>query len=131
DRFRMKRLARELRAAMMRSRLGGGGRRRQMTRWQLLQGDVLVGELSEYGCDQSFFLARFSPGPGWESVRPLFEAWAACRGPDPDGLRFVALAKPLQDLGLTLAPVDGQQTPLRLFKDCMVRIDGAEARLRY
>ncbi|MGA4867222.1 hypothetical protein ACPB9J_31800 [Streptomyces lavendulocolor] len=103
-----------------------------MTRWQLLlHGDVLVGELSEYGCDQPFFLARFAPGPGWESVRSLFEAWAAYEGPDPDGLRFVALAKPMQDLGLTLAPVDGQQPPLRLFKDCMVRINGPEARLRY
>lgn len=102
-----------------------------MTRWQLLQGDVLVGELSEYGCDQPFFLARFTPGPGWESVRPLFEAWAAYRGPDPDGFRFVALVKPLQDLGLALAPVDGRQPPLQLFKDCMVRINGPEARLRY
>lgn len=102
-----------------------------MTQWRLLRGDVLVGELSEYGCDQPFFLARFTPGPGGESVRALFEAWAAFRGPDPDGARFVALAKPLQDLGLTLAPVDGRQPPLQLFKNCMVRIDGSEARLRY
>ncbi|MFF5252572.1 hypothetical protein ACFY4K_11050 [Streptomyces leeuwenhoekii] len=101
-----------------------------MTRWQLLHGDVLVGELSEYDCDQPFFLARFAPGPGWEGVRSLFEAWAAYEGPDPDGLRFVALVKPLQDLGLMLAPVDGQP-PLQLFKDCIVRINGSEARLRY
>ncbi|MFJ6636779.1 hypothetical protein ACIQMR_36275 [Streptomyces sp. NPDC091376] len=101
-----------------------------MTQWQILQGDALVGELSEYGCDQPFFLARFTPGPGWESVRALFEAWATY-GPDPDGTRFVALVKPLQDLELTLAQVDGRQPPLRLFKDCMVRIDGSEARLRY
>ncbi|MEU7123039.1 hypothetical protein [Streptomyces zaomyceticus] len=127
----MKRLARELRAAMMRTRLDGGGGGHQMSRWQLLQGGVLVGELSEYGCDQPFFLARFIAGPGWESVRPSFEALAAYGGPDPDGLRIVALARPLQDLGLTLAPVDGRQPPLRLFKDCMVCIDGAEARLRY
>lgn len=102
-----------------------------MTRWRLLREDVLVGELSEYGCDQPFFLAHFTPGPGWESVRPLFEALAAYSGPDPDGLRFVALAKPLQDVGLTLSPVDGQHPPLQLLKDCMVRIHGAEARLRY
>lgn len=55
-------------------------------------------------------------------MRPLFEAWATYRGPDPDGLRFVTLAEPLQDVGLPLAPVDGRQTPLQLFKDCMVRI---------
>ncbi|MFE2153805.1 hypothetical protein ACFXAO_27595 [Streptomyces lavendulae] len=102
-----------------------------MTRWKLLQGDVLVGELSENGYDQPFFLAHFTPGPGWESVGPLFEALAAYSGPDPDGLRYVALAKPLRDLGLTLAPVDGRQTPLQLFKDCMVSIHGPEARLRY
>ncbi|WP_405874314.1 hypothetical protein OHB11_37970 [Streptomyces zaomyceticus] len=102
-----------------------------MTQWRLLRGDILVGELSEYGCDQPYFLARFTPGPGWESVRALFEAWAALRGPDPDGARFVALAKPLQDLELTLAPVDGRQPSLQLFKDCIVRINESEARLRY
>jgi hypothetical protein len=64
-----------------------------------MQGDVLVGELSEYGCDQPFFLARFTPGPGWESVRPLFEALAAYRGPDPDGLRFVARPQHVHDAG--------------------------------
>ncbi|AZQ75913.1 hypothetical protein EKH77_31455 [Streptomyces luteoverticillatus] len=59
------------------------------------------------------------------------ETWAAFRGPDPDGARFVDLAKPLQDLELALAPVDGRQPPLQLFKNCMVRINGSEARLRY
>ncbi|WP_328940635.1 hypothetical protein OG259_02415 [Streptomyces sp. NBC_00250] len=102
-----------------------------MTQWRLLHGHILVGELSEYDCDQPFFLARFTPGPGWESVRALFEAWAAFHGPDPDGSKFVALVKPLQDLGLTLAQVDGRQPPLELFKNCIVRINGAEARLRY
>ncbi len=43
-----------------------------MTRWHLLRGDILIGELSEYGCDQPFFLARFTPGPGWESVTDRF-----------------------------------------------------------
>jgi hypothetical protein len=102
-----------------------------MTRWELLRGDILVGELSEYDCDQPFFLAHFTSGPGWESVRPLFEAWAAFRGPDPDGARFVALVEPLHDLELTLAPVDGRQPPMQLFKNCIVRINGTEARLRY
>ncbi|MBB4986744.1 MULTISPECIES: hypothetical protein [Streptomyces] len=113
-------------AAAIGIRAGSG-----MTKWRLLQGEVLVGELSEYDCDQPFFLARFTPGPGWESVRALLEAWAAFKGSDPDGARFVALAKPLQDLELTLAPVDGRQPPLQLFKNCMVRIKGPEARLRY
>lgn len=102
-----------------------------MTQWRLLRGDVLVGELSEYGCDQPFFLARFTPGPGWGSVQVLFEAWAALKGPDPDGSRTVAVLKPLQDLELSLAPVDHQQPPLQVFKNCMLRINGSEARLRY
>ncbi|MFJ9457354.1 hypothetical protein ACIRST_19980 [Kitasatospora sp. NPDC101447] len=102
-----------------------------MTQWQLLQGDTLLGELSEYGCDQPFFLAHFTPGPGWESAMGLFEAWAALRGPDPDGSHTVAVMKPLRDLGLTLAPVGGGQPVLQVFRNCTLRIDGSEARLRY
>ncbi|MCI3276949.1 hypothetical protein [Streptomyces cylindrosporus] len=102
-----------------------------MMQWQLLQRDILLGELSEYDCDQPFFLARFLPGPGWESVRPLFEALAALRGPDPDGTRTVAVVKPLRDLDLTLVPVGGGHSVLQVFKDCWLRIDGSEARLRY
>ncbi|AVH99946.1 hypothetical protein C5L38_30085 [Streptomyces sp. WAC00288] len=115
---------------MTRTRSEGGGGEHPLTRWRLLRGEFLIGELSEYGCDQPFSLARFTPGPGWESVRPLFEAWTASGGPDPDGIRPVAPAEPLRDLGLTLAPAGGRQPPLRLFKDCVVRIDGSEARLR-
>lgn len=102
-----------------------------MTQWRLLRGDVLVGELSEYGCDQPFFLAHFTPGPGWESVRTLFEAWAALTGPDPDGSRTVAVLKPLQDLELRLASIDGQQPSLQVLKDCILCIERSEARLRY
>ncbi|WP_426361896.1 hypothetical protein [Streptomyces sp. E-08] len=102
-----------------------------MTQWRLWLGDVLVGELREYGCDQPCFLARFTPGPGWEGVRALFEARAALKGPDPDGSRTLGVIKPLQDLELTLAPADGRQPPLQVFKNCMLRIDGSEARLRY
>ncbi|MEV7325250.1 hypothetical protein [Streptomyces sp. NPDC093970] len=102
-----------------------------MTHWQLLQGDILLGELSEYGCAQPYFLARFAPGPGRENVRPLFEALAALAGPDPDGPRTVAVVKPLLDLNLTVVPAGGGPSLLRVFKNCWLRIDGAEARLRY
>ncbi len=53
------------------------------------------------------------------------------QGPDPDGTRFVALTKPIHDLRLSLAPADGRHPSLRLFENCMLKIDGAEARLRY
>ncbi|MGY5116215.1 hypothetical protein ACWC2H_10210 [Streptomyces sp. 900105755] len=102
-----------------------------MTQWQLLQGDVLLGELDEYGCDQPFLLARFVPGPGWENVRFVFEALTALRGPDPDGSRTAAVLKPLLDLDLMLVPVGGGRSLLRVVKDCWLRIDGSEARLRY
>ena len=60
-----------------------------------MQGEVRVGELPEYGTDQPTVLCHFSPGPGWEPVRPLFEAWAVVRGPDPDGSRHAnAIAHP-------------------------------------
>ncbi|MFJ5934062.1 hypothetical protein [Streptomyces sp. NPDC093071] len=127
----MRCLTRELRAAKTRTRPGDGERGHRTARWRLLRGDVLIGELSEYDRDQPYFLARFTPGPGWEAVKPLFEARAARKGPDPDGLGFAGPDGPLRDLGLTLAPDDGRRPPLRLFADCTVRIDGHEARLRY
>lgn len=102
-----------------------------MTQWRLLRGDVVVGELREYGCDQPYFLAHFTPGPGWESVRTFFEAWAALTGSDPVGTRTAAVVKPLQELELRLAAADGQQLPLQVFRNCVLRINGSEARLRY
>ncbi|MEV7342829.1 hypothetical protein [Streptomyces sp. NPDC093544] len=52
-----------------------------MTRtWWLMQGEVRVGELREYGVDQPTFLCHFAPGPGWDGVSGLFEAWAAGAG---------------------------------------------------
>ncbi|MEU4497554.1 hypothetical protein AB0F96_29965 [Streptomyces sp. NPDC023998] len=38
--------------------------------------------------------------------------------------------KPIMDLGLTLVPDDDSQL-MALFKECIVRIDGDTARLRY
>ncbi|GGS95649.1 hypothetical protein GCM10010270_79530 [Streptomyces violaceus] len=96
-----------------------------------MRGDVLVGELHEYGIDQPSFLAHFSPGPGWESVRSVFEAWASLSGPDPDGTRTLAVVKALRDLDLILVPGDREQILLEVFKNCSLRIDGLEARLRY
>jgi hypothetical protein len=97
--------------------------------WRLMQGDVRVGELCEYGTDQPTVLCHFSPGPGWEPVSPLFEAWAAVQGPDPDGSRHAKAIRPLMDLGLTLHPSDGSPC-LGLFRDCILRISGDAAHLR-
>ncbi|WP_030177134.1 hypothetical protein [Streptomyces sp. NRRL S-813] len=101
-----------------------------MTRtWWLMRGDVRVGELREYGIDQPTVLCHFLPGPGWEPVSSLFEAWEAVQGPDPDGSRHARAVRPLMDLVLTLHPSDGSP-PLACFKDCILRIYGDTARLR-
>ncbi|WP_369250995.1 hypothetical protein [Streptomyces sp. R41] len=98
--------------------------------WRLMQGDVLIGELRQYGFDQPTYLCHFVPGPGWEAVKGLFEAWAAVQGPDPDGSQNADAIRPLMDLGLTLLPANGG-TPLDCFRSCIVRIYGDTARLRY
>ena len=94
-----------------------------------MQAEVRVGELHEYAIDQPTVLCYFLPGPGWEPVRPLFEAWAAVQGPDPDGSRNAKAIRPLMDLGLTLHPSDGSP-PLYCFTDCILRVYGDRARLR-
>jgi hypothetical protein len=95
--------------------------------WRLIRGNELVGTLTVYEVDMPSFLCNFRPGPGWEPVRPLFEAWAEVRGPDPDGSRTAAALKPILDLGLVLVPVAGGDPVDRFF----LRIDGDKARLRY
>jgi hypothetical protein len=97
--------------------------------WWLMRGDVRVGELREHEVDQPTFLCHFVPGPGWETARPLFEAWAAVQGPDPDGRLNAEAIRPLMALGLTLHPSDGG-APLTCFRDCILRIYGDRARLR-
>jgi hypothetical protein len=98
--------------------------------WWLMQGGTRIGELREYAVDQPVFLCHFIPGPGWDAVRSRFESWAALDGADPDGTRTVQVIKPIMDLGLTLVSDDGGQH-MALFKECIVRIDGDTARLRY
>ncbi|MEV8596211.1 hypothetical protein [Streptomyces sp. NPDC052012] len=95
--------------------------------WRLMRGDELVGSLAVYDIDMPHYLCAFSPGPGWEPVRPLFEAWAAVQGPDADGSRTAAALKPIVDLGLVLVPVAGGEPINRFF----LRINGDKARLRY
>ncbi|MFF0137649.1 hypothetical protein ACFYRN_14590 [Streptomyces sp. NPDC005227] len=97
--------------------------------WWRMRGEARVGELRQYGVDQPTFLCLLAPGPGWDDVRALFEAWAAVRGPDLDGSRNAEAIGPLMDLGLTLHPVD-VGTRLSCFRDCIPRIHGSTARPR-
>ena len=99
-------------------------------RWWLMQGDTRVGELRHYATDQPTFLCRFTPGPGWEAVRTRFEDWEALHGPDADGSRTAEVIKPIMDLGLTLVPQNRGES-LVLFKECIVRIEGDTARVRW
>jgi hypothetical protein len=92
-----------------------------------MRGDKLVGTLRVYEVDMPVFLCDFHPGPGWEPVRPLFEAWAEVQGPDPDGSRTMAALKLIIDLGLVLVSVVGGERIDRFF----LRIYGDKAHLRY
>ncbi|MFE2179489.1 hypothetical protein [Streptomyces sp. NPDC059455] len=98
--------------------------------WWLMQGESAVGELRQYGVDQPVFLCHFTPGPGWETVRAQFEAWSALRGQDPDGSRTAQVIRSIMDLGLRLVPTDDSPS-MALFTECILRIDGHTARLRY
>lgn len=62
--------------------------------WWLMRGDVRVGELREYGIDQPTFLCHFVPGPGWEGVSALFEAWAPYRALTRTGVGMRRLSAP-------------------------------------
>ncbi|GAA1117226.1 hypothetical protein GCM10009579_45020 [Streptomyces javensis] len=98
--------------------------------WWLMQGEAAVGELRQYGVDQPVFLCHFTPGPAWETVRAQFEAWSALRGQDPDGSRTAQVIRSIMDLGLRLVPTDDSPS-MALFTECILRIDGHTARLRY
>lgn len=99
-------------------------------RWWLMQGEDEVGELRQYGVDQPVFLCHFTPGPAWEAARAQFEAWSALRGQDPDGSRTAHVIRSIMDLGLRLVPTDDSPS-MALFTECILRIDGHTARLRY
>lgn len=92
-----------------------------------MDGETLLGRLTGYGVDQPRFLMKFAPTPAWEPIRPLFDAFAARRGPDPDGLATMRVLKPIRDLGLTLVPAGGR-TPLTEY---LLSVEGDEARLRF
>ncbi|MCZ4101877.1 hypothetical protein G3I60_06555 [Streptomyces sp. SID13666] len=99
----------------------------QTSDWDLMDGETLLGRLTGYDVDQPRFLLRFAPTPAWEPIRPLFDAFAALRGPDPEGTAMMRVLRPIRDLGLTLVPAGGG-TPLTEY---ILTIDGDEARLRY
>ncbi|MFG2303346.1 hypothetical protein [Actinacidiphila glaucinigra] len=103
-----------------------------MMTWRLVRRDTVIGNLIEAGCDMPFLLLRFTPEPGWEAVRPRFEALAAAvGGADPYGGPLVAAVKALQELELTLEDVEGREASLRVWRDCFLHIHGADAKLRY
>ncbi|MFJ1753906.1 hypothetical protein [Kitasatospora sp. NPDC088134] len=100
-----------------------------MDGWRLVRGDTLVGELHPEGRDLPWSLYRFTPGPGWDGVRELFERLAS-PGPDPDGRRFAAAVRLIQQADLRLVAVDPGTPDLPVWRACYLRIDGDSARLR-
>ncbi|GAA2267219.1 hypothetical protein GCM10010430_60510 [Kitasatospora cystarginea] len=94
--------------------------------WQLKHGDGLIGTLVLEAVDMFWTDCRFVPGPGWENLRPLFEASRdAWKAGDTDAA--VEADDAIHAVGLVLVPVGGG-TPLTEF---LLRINGDKARFRY
>ncbi|MCX5396865.1 hypothetical protein [Streptomyces sp. NBC_00102] len=94
--------------------------------WQLMQEDRLVGTLVEKEVDMFWTDCHFAPEPGWDDLRPLFEASRdAWRSGDEEAA--VEADEAIYAQGLVLAPLDGG-APLTEF---LLRINGDKARFRY
>ncbi|WP_282202409.1 hypothetical protein [Kitasatospora fiedleri] len=94
--------------------------------WQIKRGDGLIGTLVLEEVDMFWTDCRFVPSPGWENLRPLFEALRdAWRTGDTDAA--VEADEAIHAVGLVLVPMDGG-APLTKF---LLRINGNKARFRY
>ncbi|MEV0090488.1 hypothetical protein [Streptomyces sp. NPDC050738] len=99
---------------------------------KLMRGDLLLGTLTEDGCDMPFFLAEFSPGPGWEAVQPIFEAWTTSLdshdpATDPEARAVSDALHAVHCLGATLVPTDGRP----VIEDFIIHVRGTKATYRY
>lgn len=79
--------------------------------------------------DQPWFHCYFTASPSWESARPTVEEWtrATLEKNATDVLRIPRAWLALQDLGLTLVPLDGAPP----VDDFLLHVDGVTARFRY
>lgn len=94
--------------------------------WQLRQGEELVGRLLLEGVDMFWTECRFVPGPGWEELRPLFDAlddaWRR-----HDEAAALAADDAIHARDLVLVAEDGG-APIGNF---LIRVNGEKARFRY
>ncbi|MBW8481916.1 hypothetical protein [Actinomadura parmotrematis] len=84
--------------------------------WQVRQGDVLVGTLYRVDVDFPWTHCRFEPGPGWEPLRPIFEAWDdLIRRGAPEDVPPPPTAP--KEMGLELVPIGGGEAyrPARIW----------------
>ncbi|MFE7237478.1 hypothetical protein [Streptomyces sp. NPDC057580] len=95
-------------------------------RWQLRQGDELIGVLTLEAIDMFWTDCHFEPAPAWTRLKPLFDAsrnaWQ--QGGAEAGLQA---DEALYTLGLRLVP-DGEGETIT---DFLLRINGDSARFRY
>lgn len=97
--------------------------------WHLKRGETVIATLTLKDIDQPWFHCHFAPCEAWEAIRPTVEEWTrATQETDAtDVLRVPRAWKAVNDLGLTLVPLD-DAPPVEVF---FLHVDGATARFRY
>ncbi|MGW2209279.1 hypothetical protein [Streptomyces sp. NPDC001781] len=94
--------------------------------WRLMQGDHILGTVWPGEVDMFWTDCRFEPGPGWATIRPLFDAsrdaWLA-----HDLQAALTADERIRQEALVLAPDDGGE----LATDFVIRIHEDRARLKW
>ncbi|MFC1437633.1 hypothetical protein ABUW04_05120 [Streptacidiphilus sp. N1-10] len=86
----------------------------------------VLGTIFIESVDMPWWRGCFRPSTAFDSVRPLFDAWTLSVEDGREELAVSALAA-LDDLGLTLEPIDGSKT----LTDFLLHIEGSNVRLRF
>jgi hypothetical protein len=94
--------------------------------WTLVRGSTELARLELRDTDTPWFLCSFHARPAFADVEPLFsEQERLLEAEDWDGAERLWADMHSQ---MTLLPDDASETPISEF---LLRIEGAEARLRY
>jgi hypothetical protein len=98
-----------------------------MADYHVYRGDQLLGTLTQTGMDMPWWEGTFSPGPGFEAFRPMFDRERELLNAD----RIDEWCAAWDDLaeGLRLEPLDGRE-PITEFL-LHIEADGERARWRY
>jgi hypothetical protein len=96
------------------------------SKWQLLRGDQVVGELVVYGGDFPWLNARLHPMEGFEQIRSVFEEELRSLDAYDENIERWEDAYRRVRAAVTLAAPDGQ-----IVREFVLHIDGTEAWWRW